>query len=643
MRLSADFSLPFFREILRRHRSLTIVASLVLICSGFFPIVFLKDGSRLVWEAVAGDHPVYFVLVGIVPIIGGIAAFRYLHRPGAASIIYALPVSKKGMFFSAYLAGLLLTVVPFLLNAVSYLPFVSYQFNILSFGNGDRPDVTNLLRWLFISLIAILFIYTATTLASIISGNLMVTLLMALFINCMTPLFYMLGSSYLTSFFLGFDNLRHNTVATAKLLHPLLSVLVAESTPLWIPALYGGACLLLGAAAYGLHQRRKAEVTEIPIVFPSMQIATTTLVTLLGMSFFGFLHYSLLPEADGTIYRLSHFYFGAMIGALFTFIITRMAIEKSVHILNRRMVRSLICVILTGTLFTTLMTTDVCGFVKRVPEAGKVTTADLDFGHFNLLPYSYDDVNDFERLRVTFRAQDNICSVADFHEAVVAGKIPAGSGYGFPIDRLISVKMQKGMPINRFEYGRLRIRYHMKNGKQPSRLYALLSAEAKNYAAFRNLMESEEYKDNTCIKTKIGYDNIKTIDIQFILPDEPKEGSAFILPEFSEQGSSVKIPLDPSDNMALSKHLDRDFLRLNFDEMADDATVNFCFFITYTDRVSGKKKRTRTIRYFINEHYIETQKWLRSHLIQENTEAVQAAEAAENGKEGWQVMIGGTG
>lgn len=109
------------------------------------------------------------ILIFIMAIVTGMALFSYLYNSRACNMIHAMPVTRRQLFTTNVVTGLLFMWVPQIIKyAVSLLVCISY----------GTTQVTYLGIWLLASLGISFFVYSLVCLAAMLTGQLMAVLVM---------------------------------------------------------------------------------------------------------------------------------------------------------------------------------------------------------------------------------------------------------------------------------------------------------------------------------------------------------------------------------------------------------------------------------------------------------------------------------
>jgi ABC-2 type transport system permease protein len=158
--LAFVIGLPIY-AMLRLERMKESIESLGLVeAQKYFASISSKDGMGiLIVITIAGAF------------ICGIHGFSYLYSKSKVDLYHSIPVKREKLFIVTYLNGIIIYLVPYLVNLVLYF--------IIGIANGliTKSAVSGAFSFFIINLIGYLLIYSITIIAVMMTGNIIVGLL----------------------------------------------------------------------------------------------------------------------------------------------------------------------------------------------------------------------------------------------------------------------------------------------------------------------------------------------------------------------------------------------------------------------------------------------------------------------------------
>ncbi|MEG1501034.1 MAG: hypothetical protein RR396_03680, partial [Clostridiales bacterium] len=114
---------------------------------------------------------VFIIMIFIITaIISACTVFKYLHNRKQVDFYHSLPLKREKLFISNFIGGLLLIIVPYLLNILLSL------ITIAGFGYFDQLHFMPMIQSIAVHLLFFLSIYSFTVLAAMLTGNVFINL-----------------------------------------------------------------------------------------------------------------------------------------------------------------------------------------------------------------------------------------------------------------------------------------------------------------------------------------------------------------------------------------------------------------------------------------------------------------------------------
>lgn len=431
-------------------------------------------------------------VAGFMGIIIAIDSFSCLHNKSVVDMRLSLPLTANQRFFSNYLSGLAVYIVPFLAAQVFSLLGMGYGLAFMdgrtfkreywiSGGLADMDYVCHyfsqfmpaLLKLIFVGTLTMLMLYTLTVLVTVCCGSKFESIAYTILINIMIPLtIYLVFMSMFSNLF-GVDI--YDTVARL-LMHtsPAGGIVTAAEWSTGEPfislgnknyAVWAVVYILLtaamGAGAFLLYRKRRAEQVSKPFVFKALYYVITTLAI--------FCIYSAFYVSDG---------YDNIIAALLTTAIVYFILEVIANRGFRKIwlsgVKYIGAMAASVLIIFAAQKTEGFGMVTRVPKASSVNYVELNYSGFYstfYLPFEYNEETGIQgRTLLTFKEAENIETVINAHQTAVDnrndGRLHVTPGF--------------------------EVTYHLKNGSTMKRQYTGLPSEESEIISRLDL--TEEYK-----------------------------------------------------------------------------------------------------------------------------------------------------
>ncbi|MBP0960892.1 MAG: ABC transporter permease [Oscillospiraceae bacterium] len=332
--------------------------------------------------------------------------FRYLHGKSGSDLVMSLPVNRKQLFSADFLAGLITYIFPYLIALISVLPLMiswhntelrsdpetEYMNNIYYLYTYYVPSPEIIVKSGILFLIAMLFIYSFSVLVTVCCGTIydsiacLVISNISLYLLCFNT--DSIISAETTSQYFNYDYLFLRICPPGALLYAVRYLYLYDEAPyscgminwiIWILAL----SVLCSAAACILFKRRKTEVTGNLLAFYPMFCAVHVCLTAAAVSFFAcrknnFLHSHSDSELPG-------FLILSLLSSFFIYFILLSLKERKVRFKQspKKFVMPAVVFVTAAGFFTAFTRTGAFGAEYRVPYAGAVAEATIEFKPFS--------------------------------------------------------------------------------------------------------------------------------------------------------------------------------------------------------------------------------------------------------------------
>ncbi len=519
--------LSVFIWTIKKHKALAIIYSSLLIFS--CPVISLLTNMS-VGTMNSPVIPATFAIVTttvamVMSIIVPVMLLDYMHNKRKADIFGAMPITRRKLFFSRYLAGLAILIVPYLINGLISillsLPCVINSFYSPTF-------ITNIV---IIMLFAITASYSFTSFIAVCSGTTANAVLCTIFINLAYPMAFNLLSFFSSSIIPGVNIQFWGSKFFSNFLAPLISpyeniveMFFNTINHSYMPNLFSSAanialiiCSLV--MCFFFTKKRKTEAAQNSFAYKAPGVIISLIVTA-ACGMFVALICSVLATSpyneNGSAAVTSPWLVFAIF--IIAFIITAFFAHIVVTVIYNKgftgFLKSLICYVLVAVFISGIYTTlafGCFGMDKYVPSDDEIKSANLTFFD-NESGYSYGfgslgfeifsaflgnsfDI-EFYGHPISALSKEDIGSITDIHREIIdsisKSKTPPYHIYTIA-DSSMSVSYSDDMTR---DVGRIVINYELKNGSKVERNYNYSDVKNCSYLMSKLLTLKEHSTKN---------------------------------------------------------------------------------------------------------------------------------------------------
>ena len=579
-----SISVPLIKENLRRFWAIPVLAFLVYFLSGIFPILMsyghLNNMARYIEMSLNNQQPFYMMAHLMFPIITAVIIFRYLQSVSSVSVMHSMPFTRSKLYNSGYVSGLILILVPILLNGLILLAISKPVYSQYGTETGLFINPVNLftrsdiLNWIWVSIVIVIVIYAVSVFAGIVTGNSLMHFAMAGFFNFLIPALYAIFIAYFSHYLYGFDT-SGSWLEVCMDISPFLNAIESGGEfGIGVTIYYLITFLLLYVITGFLYQKRKLEHATDSLAFGFMEPIICFLIAFLGMTMLGF-YFDVLGESE------LYMYAGLVAGTIIFFTFGQMIVKKTPRIFNIRSLRSFGIYVLIAIVFIVCLNVDATGFERRVPSPKSISsftfTDSFNYNYSTYKHYLYSN----NALNLEFKDPENITAITALHQTLIAMK------NSFE-------KIQYNTYNSSFK-----IEYNSGSAFPMNRRYNIDYEFFRSSPEFKQLYESKEFKEFNSL-TKLQYEKLSSIYINTEWP--------------YNESIEVKTKNQVSE---LMKCMEKDFQAQTFEDMVSlrnsyaISNINF----TYKDVESDTPERILdgSISFKITRNSMNTIKWLEEH------------------------------
>lgn len=475
--------------------------------------VYGRDTSFELCQAMAMIGVCTTALAGLLGIYLAIDSFSCLHNKNVVDMRLSLPLNASQRFFSNYLAGLSVYILPFLAAQVVSVLAMSYGCVFMDGKTFERYAGTNrdtgetiyaeyvcryfgqfmpvLLKLILCGVLVMLMLYTLSVLVTVCCGNIFESIGSNLLINAVIPftILFVFESMFMNLYGLG-KNGEFITIKAIMLTSPAGGIAAAAVWALgkalvndgfefkwavWLP-LYVLFTAVMFAGAFFLYKKRRAQQTGKPFVFKFIYYVISTALMFFMTAMF---------EVDGQSIVTT------VTATFLVYLILECITRRGFKRIWVGIIRYACTIAASVLLIHTAQTTEGFGMVERVPNVSSVKSVEINYnGFYNTLPlcYEFDDslyYIDRKPLTLTFTEKENIEIILAAHQKRVDNR-----DWGLLYDAL---------------EGSLTIKYNLTGGRKLTRTYEAFTADELEILSRLDL--TDEYKTQVADMYRNGIKN----------------------------------------------------------------------------------------------------------------------------------------
>lgn len=429
-------------------------------------------------------NPIVLLTIFVLPVLVSILLFKYTNEEKSSSFIHGLPISKRKLYITNILTGIVMYVIPFLLNVIIIL--------LLNIGEmGKYLQFADIMKWfgvcmLYNTMFFAFATFIGTFCASKVSHGILTYILMYAPIGGLA-----IASIIMESALFGFKGLSSNLEEFRgwpfiKIIEDFremgsyyLSQTIKFETSTII--IYIASIIVMLVLGYFIYKKRKLEITKEFIAFKGIRSFVKYVATFL-VNLLSYMYFCDVFEENKIVTLLASF-----IITLIAYLIIEMILKKTYKVF-----KSIIGFIIYAVIVTigfVILNTGAFGYETRIPKAEDVQEVDFSL--------SSDTIN--------FREKQNIENVIDFQQKLINEKKKGYTEY------TLEYKLKNGRKITR--------KYNINNSLYKEELNKILTSDEYYDGKIRQIQDAKKIKRITInINYKEQY-STKAITVK----DEDKE------------------------------------------------------------------------------------------------------------------------
>ena len=429
-------------------------------------------------------NPIVLLTIFVLPVLVSILLFKYTNEEKSSSFIHGLPISKRKLYITNILTGIVMYVIAFLINLIIIL--------LLNLGEmGKYLQFADIMKWFGVCMLynTIFFAFATfigTFCASKISHGILTYILMYAPIGGLA-----IASIIMESALFGFKSLSNNLeefrgwpfIKIIEDFREMGSYYLSQTIKFEISTIiiYIASIIVMLVLGYFIYKKRKLEITKEFIAFKGIRSFVKYVATFL-VNLLSYMYFCDVFEENKIVTLLASF-----IITLIAYLIIEMILKKTYKVF-----KSIIGFIVYAVIVTigfVILNTGAFGYETRIPKAEDVQEVDFSLNS--------DTIN--------FREKQNIENVIDFQQKLINEKKKGYTEY------TLEYKLKNGRKITR--------KYNINNSLYKEELNKILTSDEYYDGKIRQIQDAKKIKRITInINYKEQY-STKAITVK----DEDKE------------------------------------------------------------------------------------------------------------------------
>ena len=478
----SSISMPFIVENLKRFWIGSAFALVGYFCACCVPLLMGGVHNGNVSSILRVSYAPVVIMTFMVPMVAAMLIYSYMQQQSSAAIVHSLPYTRKQIFHSSYISGLILCVAPVIITGVILTlasifsePVLYTDFDPqVGFITYDIFTPGKVLEWMGIICLFNAVVFTVSVFAAVITGSTLVQAMLSIVLLFIVPALMELVSLVAQRMLYGY--VEPDWVYTMCSYTSAPIAMIEES----VTAIICQVCIavVLYVISYCLYNRRHMEKARDTLVFNSTKPLVKYIVAFIGMCCFGFFLEAFYDGAGNNI-----LYVGAFIGALVAYVASDMLIQKRIKI--KGFVKGFGLYLAAAVIFFGIFAFDIFGYETSTPDLDEVKGVYIEGISAEYYKHYTIDAEGDEGL---IKDPEAIQKVINLHSALINEKDAF-------FDRDDPYYIADGAPED-ISYTWIDIVYVMENGKEIKRNYDSVPENwLYSNEDLRSLVESEPYKE----------------------------------------------------------------------------------------------------------------------------------------------------
>ena len=372
----SHINMPLLKEQIKRFWVLGALPLLAYVLGGLIPM-----HSQSSWNVSSGTiatvnmltlgNAIILGAMVLVPLCVAIFLYTYNFSPSATASFYTMPITKSQLFFTNFVAGALLIVVPLFIFSILLLIPVGFEpdYSIGEVMDGYEIIATHwsrvslpgrffdywpeagatvntfgrVAKFFAIAVIGFMFYFALFLMAVAAAGNRVIAILLGGFFMAVPALVFLAHYAISSLYVFGFNAIEYHPMEVLLVTHPVFirdilweggahynGMTIEVAPPSIIPYILGFmlAGVAMTAIALVCTHKRKHEYTGDSVVFAILKKALILILSIFGMAVTAWFMGNLVGSRIG-------YYLGGIAGFVLMYFIAQMVAEKTMYVVSK--------------------------------------------------------------------------------------------------------------------------------------------------------------------------------------------------------------------------------------------------------------------------------------------------------------------
>ncbi|MDO4482189.1 MAG: DUF6449 domain-containing protein [Bacillota bacterium] len=503
----SDISLPLIVENIKRFWLGSVFALFGYLCVCCLPLALTGKSSGLISGILSPSYLPVAGLTLVVPVFAALLIYRYMQQQSSAAIVHALPYSRKQLFHSSFISGIILCLAPVVVTGIIFMltsiiggPVTELIFDpSTGFEEYNVFSIKAILIWTGIICLMNTVVFTIALFSAVLTGSTLIQGILSLVLIFIFPVIIAMTNSLAAEMLYGYSS--PGWIQTmCGYTSPIIGMAMQPGPGSYI--CYGCAALVIYVISYYLYKNRNMERASDTLIFDISKPVVKYVLTYAGMCCFALFLKSLYDgEGKGIIY------IGAAAGALVAYVAVDMLIQKRIRI--KGFAKGFVIYAAAAVVFFGLFAFDIFGYESRIPDIDDIKGISIG-GITDGLYIESACEGGFDRCLI--EDPEVIAEVQKMHRDIIEEK----ENFFPNLNRYYT--KYSGTETHSYLESYVTLKYELKNGKTVNREYSVPSEWLYENESVRKTVESKAYKEKAfpVISWKDGEKEISSVLINTV-------------------------------------------------------------------------------------------------------------------------------
>ncbi len=417
------FNKSIFKTDIKRYWWTALLESFIILVSTVMPIYnrcvnYIEyNGIGYSYGRFAPDWLYYGGIIFLIAFAVGIPVmlFSYMHFSASMSMHHSLPVKRSQLLWTKSITGLILTILPILINGAilgAIITVPEYRELI-----GVMPVV----KWCISGILYTVVIFALTVAVNMMTGHPVGTLIFTAGFAALPSIVIVFLEAFFSVEYFGYSG--SNMAHILNYIYPHEEWLM--TFPAYLIYILMGIAFFVGA--YFLYKNRKLENHGEVVAGSWLKVVFIVIVGMLA-SMLSWAYFNGIMEYSGVLWMIPL----GVIGTVIAWMVSRKSLSmRGVH-------KPVLIYVVAALVIGMAVHFDITGFETRVPDIEEIASVQFGRGDDYEGTTYYNETQVKYKLRggidTSFTERDDIKNVIELHKALVKDRNKPDYGYIMPIE-----------------------------------------------------------------------------------------------------------------------------------------------------------------------------------------------------------------